>query len=1499
VTLIRVFVACSWISLTGIACAQGIITTIAGTDFAFPRQPPPALQAPIGTMHQISLSSAGVLYFCDPDNNIVIKVDSHGILTIVAGNGTSGFSGDGGPAIAAALTLYSTPASSGCLVDRVDNLYISDSGNNVIRKVTPDGIINTIAGTGNPGYSGDGGSALSADLNDPSGLFLDSAGDLFFADTGNNVIREITADGRIITVAGNGSADFSGDGKPAIQAALNQPISVFVGPAGEIYIADNANNRVRRVNRRGIIETTAGTGVPAYGGDGGPATKAPLFGPSGLFLDNNGNLYIADTQNQLIRMVTPQGIIHTVAGTPAANGFGGFSGDGGPATAAMLNDPSDVVLDGDGSLYIADLDNERIRRVDQNGIINTVVGNGAYSFSGDGGPAISASFYSVGDVVVDSSGNLFISDVFNNRIRRVDRSGIINTVAGIGNPTLSGDGGPAVNAGLNAPVGLAIDAAGNLLIADTTNGRVRLIDTSGIIHTVAGNDSGNIGDGGPAINATLIAPTALALDTKGNIFIADAGAHVIRKVNTENIISTVAGNGMPDFSGDMGPAVSASLNSPSGVAVDSAGNIFISDTMNSRIRKVDSSGIISTVAGSGTLGFGGDGGPATAASLNNPAGIILDKTGSLVFADSMNGVIRRIDRMGIISTVAGQTNAAFPGDGGPAVLASIPVPTGLAFDAAGNLFIAQSDNGRVREVLAQAPTAQVSPLELQFKAPSGAAATPIQTLTFAASTPGLAFSLTIPPGHDWLHVSPESGSAPRLIEVYADPFSLSPGTYRTSISVISPNALAVSSVVAVTFLVTKGTGPTLMLDKSSLSFPFPEHGIARSQSITVSNAGGGKLDFTAMASAVAGGPRLSVSPASGEASPGGPVKLTVTADPKGVVPGTYSGEVAVTAGPQIQGIPVTMTISIQDEAILLSQTGLSFLGVSQGGVLPAQAFGVLNIGIGDVGFTVSAKPLPGGQDWLQVAPKNGISDASATSVPELQVGVNTASLPPGKYYGMVVVDAPRAANTPQVVTVFAQVLNPDADVGAVLQPAELLFTATTGGESPGSQYLYVYNVAKTAKSFRSSIVADAGLNLVILPTDATLDPQQPTRVVVQPFTNGLAAGVYNTVITLQFSDGRVLSANVRVIVAAVGSSQTSSEARMTPRSSSTGSSAPCTATKLLPALTTLGQSFTVSAGYPVALSVDVKDDCGAALTDGAVTVSFSNGDPMLTLQSLKDGRWQGTWTTPTKQAQLTLTVQANDSRGIIQGQIQVQGALNTPALPPVFAKKGIVSSAGRQQFVPIAPGSIISIFGDQLGQETISASTAPLGAELAGTMVLIAGRPMPLYYVSPRQINAVVPFETNFNTTQQILVSSGGALSLPVSLDVAPAQPAVFTNPNGVPRITDVPADKSPPYQVTAETPASPGDNLTIYCEGLGLTDPKVVDGAASPSNPQAHTTRGVAVTIGGVNAPVQFAGLIASSVGLYQINAFLPKGVPSGREVPLTITVAGQMSPKVTIAIQ
>ena len=430
-----------------------------------------------------------------------------------------------------------------------------------------------------------------------------------------------------------------------------------------------------------------------------------------------------------------QGVISTVAGSGASNS----TGDGGPALSASFH-PDGVVVDSAGNLYIADQNNNRIRKVDPTGIITTVAGNGNTQFAGDGGATTSSTVYIAGmhnGLAVDAAGNLYIADDGHHRIRKVDSKGIITTVAGNGSQNYSGDGGAATKTSLYRPSGVAVDAAGNIYIADTNNFRVRKVDTSGIITTIAGNGAiAYAGDGGPAINASFTEPTAVALDTVGNVYVADRGsANVVRKIDRLGIITTVAGNGTVGFSGDGGSAVNAQFADLRSVTVDSIGNLYLSDYGNHRVRKVDTTGMVSTIAGNGS-------------------------------------------------------NAPNNGDGGPPTSSNV-LPADIAFDTAGNYYVADWGHNLIRKVTvgAKVPGLSVTASSLYFSAAlnGNTPGAQLVTISTTGSVP-LGFKLTtsVSSGGNWLNATPTSGNTPANITVST---SMTPpvGTYKGSV-VLTPTA---------------------------------------------------------------------------------------------------------------------------------------------------------------------------------------------------------------------------------------------------------------------------------------------------------------------------------------------------------------------------------------------------------------------------------------------------------------------------------------------------------------------------------------------------------------------------------------------------------------------------------------------------------------------------------------------------------------------------------------
>jgi len=663
---------CSW------SLSAQVINTVAGGGGGSTSLSP-------GLITGIAVDQSGNVFLSISDRSVVMRLDATtNSLTTVAGTGTAGYNGDNRAATSAQLN---NPL--GLAFDSLGTLYIADSGNNRVRKISG-GTIATVAGNGTSGHTGDGGAATNASVNSPASVTLDSSSSLYIQEQnptvgtgGGTVIRKVS-NGIITTFATN---------------FITQAYGIVADPSGDIFWVE--------ITYAGFVHELASTGaldtliagclqLSCSSNDGVAATAATMTQPRGIALDSSGNVYYADSGTNRIREVSG-GIVTTIAG----NGTAGFTGDGGQATSAELNTPSTMAVDVNGNVYIVDSGNQRLRKVSaSNAVITTVIGNGATGASGDGGAATAAALSLAPSVAVDSSGNLYIAEAGNQRVRRVSR-GIITTVAGDGTQGFSGDSMAATSAQLNTPMGITVDKSGNLYIADTENQRIREV-SNGTITTVAGNGTrGYSGDGHAATSAQLQHPIAVAVDSSGSLYIADTGNNAIRKISN-GIISTVVGGVFKGFCGDGGAATSAPLNGPSGVAVDGSGNLYIADSADASIRRV-SNGIITTVAGSGTncgtapRGYSGDSGQATSAQMNYPVSVAVDSAGNLYIADGLNQRIRKVAN-GVITTVVGTGTAGFSGDGGSAASATLSYPTGIAVDVNGNLYIADTGNQRIRAV---------------------------------------------------------------------------------------------------------------------------------------------------------------------------------------------------------------------------------------------------------------------------------------------------------------------------------------------------------------------------------------------------------------------------------------------------------------------------------------------------------------------------------------------------------------------------------------------------------------------------------------------------------------------------------------------------------------------------------------------------------------------------------------------------------------------------------
>ena len=635
---------------------------------------------------------------------LVSDFGSHGVRRVDLGAGTqqmiagNGALANGADGVAATTSEMWNPQDMAR--DAAGNVYVADALNRKVRKITPGGVISTYAGTGSSSSNGDGGPATAAAIGSPKGLALDAVGNLYIADALGDRIRRVTPGGIISTVAGSGTAGFSGDGGAATAAQLNAPEDVAIASTGELLIADTQNHRIRQVSG-GIISTVAGNGTAALAGDGGTATAASLKAPAAVEKTAAG-MFIADWGNSRIRKVTG-GIVTTYAGG------GSGTGDGLVRTSALIGPPTGISVAPNGEVYFAEEYSGRARKIGTDNKVWTVAGNGTEAFSGDGGQATSAQFDGPRGIAVAANGDIYIADAWNGRIRKRATTGLISTVAGGGSSTA--DGGSALGFDLGWPSDVDVDLAGNLYVADTDRDKVFKITPAGILTTYAGTGAaGFSGDGGWATNAKLNDPRNVAVAPSGAVFVADTLNHRVRRIDPDGSILTVAGTGVAGFSGDGGLGAAAKLDYPTGLAVEPTGSLLIVDTNNNRVRRLTTDQKISTVAGNGSASSTGDGGSATAAGLHDPSTVAVDEAGNIVIGEYEH--IRRVDSAtNTISTIAGNGSVGWSGDYGQATAARIVASTDLAFEAGGNLISAQYSAGRLRRITGVgSPGAKYHPL---------------------------------------------------------------------------------------------------------------------------------------------------------------------------------------------------------------------------------------------------------------------------------------------------------------------------------------------------------------------------------------------------------------------------------------------------------------------------------------------------------------------------------------------------------------------------------------------------------------------------------------------------------------------------------------------------------------------------------------------------------------------------------------------------------------------
>lgn len=644
---------------TGVSAQQYTISTVAGG--VLPPTPAKGTEISIGMTGPVATDAKGSIYFATLTS--VFKLDPRGIVTHVAGTANVGYSGDGGLAVAARFRQI-----GGLAVALDGSVYIADTGNHRVRRVSPDGIITTVVGTGYHGGTDAGVPAAQASVSSPAGLALDSHGNLYIASNGVSRVIRIDTGGQASVFAGTRTAGFSGDGGLATEAELAMPSGLAVDAQDNLYIADTVNQRVRRVSTDGMIVTVAGNGGYGESGNGGPATDAAIGLVKAIAADQAGNLFIANSYST--RKITLDGtIMHE-----------------------SLLAPAGLAVDAQGQVFAVSTFNSCLFRLLPGDDVELLAGNGSSANVRDGDAAV-ASQVTVHDVALDREGNLYIADHVNHRVRRVSTKGIITTVAGDGSVMGTRFGLPATSTGLYTPRRIAVDGSGNIYVAAGYPQQVVKIAANGIITAVTAPGEAHSGDGGPASKATLGLVSDIAVDSVGNIYLADYSSHRVRKISTSGVITTVAGNGLNAYTGDGGSAANASVGAPMALTTDAAGNLYIAhqallpDGWKVGVRRVTANGAISTVAGGGTE-EPGEGRIATNVWFFGISDIASDIDGALLMLD-IAGRLWRAAPGGTLVRLAGNGTDESSGDGGLAATAAFSMARGLAVAGDGGIYFGE------------------------------------------------------------------------------------------------------------------------------------------------------------------------------------------------------------------------------------------------------------------------------------------------------------------------------------------------------------------------------------------------------------------------------------------------------------------------------------------------------------------------------------------------------------------------------------------------------------------------------------------------------------------------------------------------------------------------------------------------------------------------------------------------------------------------------------------
>jgi sugar lactone lactonase YvrE len=625
----------------------------------------------------VAADSAGNVYVADTTNDTIRKITPDGVVSTLAGlAGTTG-SADG----MGSGARFRAPV--GVVVDTAANVYVADTANHTIRKITPTGMVTTLAGR--PGSSGStDGVGSTAQFRAPSHLAIDSTGSIYVADSGNHTIRKITPAGIVSTIAGLAGNSGSNDGTVSV-ARFNYPTGLAVDTSLNVYVADFYNQTIRKVTVDGMVSTLAGL-AGSLGANDGTGSEARFSNPNGVAVNSGGSLMVADTGNHTIRKITPAGVVSTFAGL--AGSSGSVNGIG---SEARFFAPVGVAVDVADKIYVAEDRNHIIRKITPQREVSTLAGLACGEGSADGTGNV-ARFRLPFSVAVAGAGLVYVADWGNNTIRKIVTAGVVSTFAGLAGSQGSNDG-TGSEARFNTVHSVTVDGAGNVYVADGASHTIRKITPDGVVSTLAGLAGTPGSVDGVGSEARFNSVQGVAADSAGNVYVADAGNSTIRKVTPARVVTTVAGlagnQGVIDGTGS-----EARFHSPSGGTVDSVGNLYVAEFFKCTIRKITPAGVVSTIAGVAGQ-FGHADGTGSSARFNNPADVAVDSVDNLYVADWSNGSIRKITAAGVVTTLGGSA-VSFGSDDGAGISARFWGPMGVAVDSSGKVYVADTDNHTIR-----------------------------------------------------------------------------------------------------------------------------------------------------------------------------------------------------------------------------------------------------------------------------------------------------------------------------------------------------------------------------------------------------------------------------------------------------------------------------------------------------------------------------------------------------------------------------------------------------------------------------------------------------------------------------------------------------------------------------------------------------------------------------------------------------------------------------------